>query len=74
MDQPRRSAGGGGGGGAEGAWRTTVRPAEVTGANPFLPPSFAIWNLALIAMLMSTVCALWLLWRLRGRDAPLRRD
>ncbi len=40
--------------------------------NPVLPASFALWNLALVVVLMVPVCALWLLWRLRGRDVPRR--
>ncbi|MBS1905507.1 MAG: hypothetical protein JST33_02840 [Actinobacteria bacterium] len=44
---------------------------EGAGRNPFVPT--AAWNLSMIVIVMTVVCALWLLWRLRGRDVPLPR-
>lgn len=43
---------------------------EGVGRNPLVPT--AAWNLSMIVIVMTVVCALWLLWRLRGRDRPLR--
>ena len=40
--------------------------------NPLLPAAYDLANVAFVLMILIPAGTLWLLWRLRGRDAPLR--
>ncbi|MGN8025150.1 HAAS signaling domain-containing protein [Microbacterium sp. 22242] len=52
-------------------WVTT--PDDGGASNPLLPASYDLARSGfIIALVLIPVGALWLLWRLRGRDAPLR--
>lgn len=44
--------------------------APTASANPLLPMSYGVWNLAVLALVLIPVGALWLLWLLRGRRTP----
>ncbi|MFJ4165076.1 HAAS signaling domain-containing protein [Microbacterium sp. NPDC089698] len=40
--------------------------------NPLLPAAYDLANVAFVLMILIPASTFWLLWRLRGRDAPLR--
>ncbi|OZB85329.1 hypothetical protein [Microbacterium sp. 13-71-7] len=40
--------------------------------NPVIPTAYDLANVALVLVVLIPAGTLWLLWRLRGRDAPLR--
>ena len=40
--------------------------------NPVIPTAYDLANVAVVLMILIPAGTLWLLWRLRGRDAPLR--
>ncbi|KJL33143.1 HAAS signaling domain-containing protein [Microbacterium azadirachtae] len=54
-------------------WQGPVPSSGSGASNPLLPSGIALWHTSiLLAFYTIPIGAAWLLWRLRGREAPLR--